>query len=145
MQECFGMIQNGKDMKNKKYPDNIVYNDKLQKFDANLKPYPTSVGSQAFEPIKVDKSSSVSANHYFNSRLEELREEYKKLIQEYNWTKLVYESSYAFQPIVGHTYHMYEKKDKSLWLSLIGPDEWNQPYVGSFQLQTDGKWIKYDS
>ena len=126
----------------KKYPDNIVYNDKLQKFDANLKPYPTSVGSQAFEPIKVHKSTSVSANHYFNSRLEELREEYKKLIQEYNWTKLVYESSYAFQPIVGHTYHMYEKKDKSLWLSLIGPDEWNQPYVGSFQLQTDGKWIK---
>ena len=129
----------------KKYPDNIVYDNKLQKFDANIKPYPTSVGSQAFEPIKVDKSTSVSANHYFNSRLEELREEYKKLIQEYNWTKLVYESSYAFQPIVGHTYHMYEKKDKSLWLSLIGPDEWNQPYVGSFQLQTDGKWIKYDS
>jgi len=129
----------------KKYPDNIVYDNKLQKFDANIKPYPTSVGSQAFEPIKVDKSTSVSANHYFNSRLEELREEYKKLIQEYNWTKLVYESSYAFQPIVGHIYHMYEKKDKSLWLSLIGPDEWNQPYVGSFQLQTDGKWIKYDS
>ena len=129
----------------KKYPDNIVYDNKLQPFDANIKPYPTSVGSQAFEPIKVDKSTSVSANHYFNSRLEELREEYKKLIQEYNWTKLVYESSYAFQPIVGHTYHMYEKKGKSLWLSLIGPNEWNQPYVGSFQLQTDGKWIKYDS
>jgi len=126
----------------KKYPDNIVYDNKLQKFDANIKPYPTSVGSQTFEPIKVDKSTSVSANHYFNSRLEELREEYKKLIQEYNWTKLVYEADYSFQPIVGHEYHMYEKKDKSLWLSLIGPDEWNQPYVGSFQLQTDGKWIK---
>ena len=129
----------------KKYPDNIVYDNKLQKFDANIKPYPTSVGSQTFEPIKVDKSTSVSANHYFNSRLEELREEYKKLIQEYNWTKLVYESTYSFQPIVGEPYHLYESKDKSLWLSLIGPDEWNQPYVGSFQLQTDGKWIKYDS
>ena len=126
----------------KKYPDNIVYDYKLDKFDAKIKSYPTSVGAPGFEPIKVDKSTSLSANHYFNSRLEELREEYKKLIQEYNWTKLVYESSYAFQPIVGHIYHMYEKKDKSLWLSLIGPDEWNQPYVGSFQLQTDGKWIK---
>ena len=126
----------------KKYPDNIVYDNKLQKFDANIKPYPTSVGSQAFEPIKVDKSTSVSANHYFNSRLEELREEYKKLIQEYNWTRLVYEADYSFQPIVGHTYHLYEKKDKSLWLSLIGPNEWNQPYVGSFKLQTDGKWEK---
>jgi hypothetical protein len=129
-------------MKKKKYPDNIVYDYKLEKFDANVKPYPTSVGAPGFEPIKVDKSSGVTANHYFESRLNELKEEYKKLVQEYNWTKLVYESTYSFQPIVGEPYHLYESKDKSLWLSLIGPDEWNQPYVGSFELQTNGKWEK---
>ena len=129
-------------MKKKKYPDNIVYDYKLEKFDANVKAYPTSVGAPGFEPIKVDKSSGVTANHYFESRLNELKEEYKKLIQEYNWTKLVYESSYSFQPIVGHAYHLYESKDKSLWLSLIGPDEWDQPYVGSFELLTNGKWQK---
>jgi hypothetical protein len=129
-------------MKKKKYPDNIVYDYKLKKFDANVKPYPTSVGAPGFEPIKVDKSSGVTANHYFESRLNELKEEYKKLIQEYNWTKLVYESTYNFQPIVGEPYHLYESKDKSLWLSLIGPNEWNQPYVGSFELQTNGKWEK---
>ena len=128
----------------KKYPDNIVYDYKLDKFDANTKPYPTSISAPGFEPIKVDKSSSVSANHYFESRLTELKEEYKKLIQEYNWTKLVYESSYSFQPIVGHAYHLYESKDKSLWLSLIGPDEWDQPYVGSFELLTNGKWEKIE-
>ena len=129
-------------MKKKKYPDNIVYDYKLEKFDANVKPYPTSVGAPGFETIKVDKSSGVTANHYFESRLNELKEEYKKLVQEYNWTKLVYESTYSFQPIVGEPYHLYESKDKSLWLSLIGPDEWNQPYVGSFELQTNGKWEK---
>ena len=47
----------------KKYPDNIVYDYKLDKFDANTKPYPTSISAPGFEPIKVDKSSSVSANH----------------------------------------------------------------------------------
>ena len=129
-------------MKKKKYPDNIVYDYKLEKFDANVKPYPTSVGAPGFAPIEVDKSSGVTANHYFESRLNELREEYKKLVQEYNWTKLVYKSTYSFQPIVGEPYHLYESKDKSLWLSLIGPDEWNQPYVGSFELQTNGKWEK---
>ena len=129
-------------MKKKKYEDNIVYDYDLEKFDANIKPYPTSLGSQGFEPLKVDKSSISTANHYFESRLKELKEEYKKLIQEYNWTKLVYESTYNFQPIVGDVYHMYEKKDKTLWLSLIGPNEWNQPYVGSFKLLTDGKWEK---
>ena len=128
-------------MKNK-YPDNIVYDYELDKFDAKIKSYPTSVGAPGFEPIKVDKSSSVTANHYFDSRLNELKEEYKKLVEEYNWTRLVYESDYSFQPIVGHIYHLYEKKDKTLWLSLIGPNEWSQPYIGSFKLQTDGKWEK---
>ncbi len=126
----------------KKYPDNIVYNYELNKFDANLKPYPTTVGSQGFEPIKVNKNTSVSANKYFESKLNELKEEYKKLIQEYNWTKLIYEAEYSFQPIVGHIYHLYEKKDKTLWLSLIGPDQWDQPYIGSFKLITDGRWEK---
>jgi len=129
-------------MKKKKYPDNIVYDYKLEKFDANVKPYPTDVGAPGFEPLKVDKSSGVTANQYFESRLNELKEEYKKLIEEYNWTKLVYESTYSFQPIVGEPYHLYESKDKSLWLSLIGPNEWDQPYVGSFKLQTNGKWEK---
>jgi hypothetical protein len=126
----------------KKYPDNIVYDYKLDKFDAKIKSYPTSVGAPGFEPIKVDKSSSITANHYFDSRLNELKDEYKKLVEEYNWTRLVYESDYSFQPIVGHIYHLYEKKDKTLWLSLIGPNEWSQPYIGSFKLQTDGKWEK---
>ena len=126
----------------KKYPDNIVYNYELNKFDANLKPYPTTVGSQGFEPIKVNKNTSVSANKYFESKLNELKEEYKKLIQEYNWTKIIYEAEYSFQPIVGHIYHLYEKKDKTLWLSLIGPDQWDQPYIGSFKLITDGRWEK---
>ena len=126
----------------KKYPDNIVYNYELNKFDTNLKPYPTTVGSQGFEPIKVNKNTSVSANKYFESKLNELKEEYKKLIHEYNWTKLIYAAEYSFQPIVGHIYHLYEKKDKSLWLSLIGPDQWDQPYIGSFKLITDGRWEK---
>ena len=126
----------------KKYPDNIVYDYKLEKFDANIKPYPTSVSAPGFAPIKVDKSTNINANHYFESKLNELRDEYKKLIQEYNWTKLVYESKYLFQPIVGHIYHLYEDKDKALFLSLIAPNEWNRPYIGSFKLQTDGKWEK---
>ena len=46
----------------KKYPDNIVYNEESDKFDANLKQYPTTVGSQKFEPINVDKSDSIKAD-----------------------------------------------------------------------------------
>ena len=51
-------------MKNK-YPDNIVYNYETGEFDANKKEYPTTVSSQKFEPIVVDKTDSLKANKYF--------------------------------------------------------------------------------
>ncbi len=126
----------------KKYPDQIVYNEETDKFDANLKSYPTTVGSQKFEPIKVDKSDSYKADNYFDSRLKELKEEYRKLVEEYNWTSLVYESEYNFQPLVGEPYYLYEKKNKDLFLSLIEPTQWNQTYVGTFKLSNNGKWEK---
>jgi hypothetical protein len=42
--------------KDKKLPDNIVYDENTQKFDANIKQYPTTVGGQKFEVLQVDKS-----------------------------------------------------------------------------------------
>jgi|TARA_R110000803_G_scaffold43972_4_gene93376 hypothetical protein len=126
----------------KKYPDNIVYNYETEEFDANKKSYPTSVGGQKFEPIKVDKSDSLKANKYFESRLNEIKDEYKKLVDEYNWTSLVYESTYSFQPILGEPYYLYQNKNKTLFLSLIGPEEWVMDYLGTFKLLNNGKWEK---
>jgi len=126
----------------KKYPDNVVYNYETKEFDANKKEYPTSVGGQSFEPIKVDKSTATEANNYFESKLNELKEEYKKLINEYNWTSLVYASTYNFQPIIGKDYYLYESKNKKIFLSLIHPKQWNQKYIGTFKLLNNGKWEK---
>lgn len=126
----------------KKYPDNIVYNEDTGKFDANTKMYPTTVGSQKFDPIVVDKSESLKADKYFNSRLNELKREYESLIDEYQNTKLVYESDYNFQPIVGETYHLYEKKNGDVFLSIIQPNEWKQKYLGSYILLNNGVWEK---
>ena len=128
----------------KKYPDAVVYNTKTGEFDAKNKPYPTSVNAPSFKPIKVDKGDSIKANKYFESRMAEIKEEYKKLVEEYNWTSLVYESTYNFQPIVGESYYLYQNTNKNLFLSLIAPDEWNMEYLGTFKLLTNGKWEKKD-
>ena len=128
----------------KKYPDAVVYNTKTGEFDAKNKPYPTSVNAPSFKPIKVDKGDSIKANKYFESRMAEIKEEYKKLVDEYNWTSLVYESTYNFQPIVGESYYLYQNTNKNLFLSLIAPNEWNMEYLGTFKLLTNGKWEKKD-
>jgi hypothetical protein len=124
----------------KKYPDIIVFNEETGRFDANTKHYPTNVGSQKFEVLQIDKSDALKADKYFNKRLEELKEEYDKLINEYETTKLLYSTNYGFQPILGHSYHIYRGKDGNTFLSLINPNEWDKEYLGSYRLNTNGTW-----
>lgn len=127
---------------NKKIPDNIVFNYDTNKYDSNLKNFPTTVGSQKFDPIKVDSSSSYDASNYFNSKFKELKESYEKLVTEIQWTKILYESEYSFQPITGENYFLYEKKDNKYFLSLIQPHQWEKKFIGIFCLQNNGTWKK---
>jgi hypothetical protein len=124
----------------KKYPDNIVYNEKSGKFDSNTKYYPTTVGSQKFEPIVLDNSDQIKANKYFTEKLEEIKKEYEKLIREYETTNLISNLIYSFQPIVGQTYYAYPDKENKIFLSIIKPNEWNKECVGSYKLNLNGVW-----
>ena len=124
------------------YPDNIVFNENLEDYDASKRSYPTSVGSQNFEPIKLDKTNSINANNYFDAKFKELKSSYQKLVEDYKWNKIVYESEFSFQPIIGEIYYLYQKENKSYWLSIVSPENWNKKYIGSFKLLTNGKWEK---
>lgn len=124
----------------KKHPDNIVFNYDSDSYDASKRTFPTTVGSQNFEPIKLDKSTSVQANNFFESKFKELKDSYQKLVDEYNWNKIIYESEYSFQPIIGQVYHLYQRENQTYWLSIINPTDWNKKHIGSFKLLTNGKW-----
>ena len=65
------------------YPDNIVFNENLEDYDASKRSYPTSVGSQNFEPIKLDKTNSTNANNYFDAKFKEIKSSYQKLVEDY--------------------------------------------------------------
>ena len=53
-----------------------------------------------------------------------------------NWTKIIYDSEYSFQPITGKNYYLYKKKNNSYFLSLIEPNQWNKNFIGTFILKT---------
>lgn len=129
-------------MRNK--PDNIVFDENKKMFDANIKHYPTTVGGQKFEVLKVDKSDALKADKYFNKRLGELKEEWNKLVGEYESTKLIYETTYNFQPILGEIYHIYRTNNDKTFLSLINPNEWGKEHLGSYRLNTNGTWEEVD-
>jgi hypothetical protein len=121
-----------------KRPDNVADNP-------GLLPYGSNVGAPA---IKIEDTTSwkisnaVKVNHHLKTRFDELKEEYIKLVEEYKWNELIYNTKFSFEPIIGYTYHLYIGKDENMFLSLINPNEWPYECVGSFVLDSNNKWNK---
>jgi len=126
----------------KKYPDNIVFNYKDESFDAFKKDYPTSTSAPSFGASVIDKNLPYECKNYFKSQIEELKDQYKKIQEEYNWTELIYKAKYSFSPTTGAVYHLYESPNEENFLSIIEPENWKQKYVGSFMLMSNGRWTK---
>lgn len=125
-----------------KKPDNIVYNYKSNNYDAFSKEYPTSFNSKNFKIEKIKKFKYEAQNHFI-SKIEEVREEYSKLIEQLKWNEMISEASYNFNPIVGKKYYLYESNNGT-FLSIIKPEEWNMKFIGEFILRSNYVWKKIE-
>jgi hypothetical protein len=127
-------------------PDSVVW-DIEKGYYAKELTYGSNIGAPSIkiEDVKGWKQIQANnANKQFKTKYEELKGEFKKLIDEVTWNDIVYSSNYNFIPIIGETYHLYVREDDSMFLSLISPDNWNKKYVGSFKLDSSQKWIKVE-
>ena len=118
----------------KEFSDNVVWNEDAG-FNAALLPYATNVGAPAIIPDSVEtwKTRGVSkVNHQLSAKFEEIKEEYRKLIEEFRWNDLIYNARYNFEPVIGEVYHLYSRNSGELFLSLIEPKMWKQTHIGSF-------------
>ena len=128
----------------KKYPDNVVWSEK-DGYYAHLLPYATNIGAPVIIPDNIStwkNEKILKTNHYFNKKYDEIKKEYEKLVEEFEWNKIVYGSNYNFQPIIGEKYHLYRRNNGEMFLSLIEPNSWKQEYVGTFEMDSDNKWKK---
>lgn len=118
-------------------PDNVADNP-------GLLPYGSNIGAPSIKIDNVDgwkKSNVFKVNKELNTRFEELKNQYQKLIEEYEWNQLVYSAHYNFEPIIGEVYYLYSNQTK-IFLSIIKPEEWNLECLGSFKLDSNNKWVK---
>jgi len=121
-----------------KKPDNFADNKSLLS-------YGDSVAAPAIRPENIDdwKLRGVNkVNKQIQTKFDELKEEFKQLLEEYQWNELVYQSKFGYEPVIGETYHLYVGTDGNPFLSLIAPNEWNREHIGSFRLNSEQKWIK---
>ena len=130
----------------KNIPDNIVYAEN-EGYNASFLPYSTSVGAPI---IKVDdvaawKGRGVrNVNKEFENKFQELKLEYDKLMEEFQWNEIIYNAKFSFEPVIGEIYHLYSHEKGHNFLSLIPPHEWNKEHLGTFHLNSDKKWVKID-
>ncbi len=108
----------------------------------NYLPYPVSRLAAKIIPQDLTsfKSRGVSrVERELQQEMVEIQERYMEIIDAFNWNKLIYESQFGFEPVIGEVYHLYQVEGKR-HLSMIAPEEWHQRWVGSFRLNADGRW-----
>ncbi|MGL4360828.1 MAG: DUF2452 domain-containing protein [Sediminibacterium sp.] len=123
-------------------------------------PYASSVAGVAIRPTKegVIKHKALSAmEDQTNMQLDQIRQQIELLArqaQEIRKRKelslMIYEAKLGFKPQIGHSYHLYEKKDGSHMLSLISPAEWGnggqfKQYISTVKLLADHTWVEIGS
>ena len=132
-------------MTKEKKPDNVVFNTDTQQYDAGLKPYATTVGAPVITISDTNswKNRSINKiNHKVQARYLELKDEYEKMMAEFEYNNLIFKSKFAFEPVIGETYHLYQRDCGETFLSIIAPEECNFNAVGSFYLNADQIWEK---
>ena len=107
-------------------------------------PYPVSTLSPPIVPADLTsfKTRGISeVERDLQQKLAEIREDYLRAIDHYNWNKLVYEAEIRFEPVVGGVYHLYEMGDGRHVLSMIEPGQWPHRHLASVRLNYDRQWL----
>lgn len=127
-------------MSEKDLPDNIAPNP-------HSLPYASNVGAPVIRPdhsLGGWKLGAVhTANKHYAERFNELKRELEELTEDYKWNEIIFNAEFRFKPVIGKEYYLYQKKDKTFFLTLFSPYEkigGNEGYQGTFKLNYDNRW-----
>jgi len=117
--------------------------------------YAHHVGSALIRPVDRGKLKGRSLAAMYEQtdlqmqqimrQIELLAEEAKKIEQRKQVSEMIYATGLSFQPVIGHTYHLYEKEDGQFQLSMLSPNDWgrskpNWQHISMVKLLGDHTW-----
>jgi hypothetical protein len=135
-------------MSEKKKPDNVVYDEQSETYNAALLPYASGVGAPKITTPDITswKQTNINrVNHEIKSQFDQLKAQYDAMVSQYEDNQLVYGAKFSFEPIVGETYHLYKDRKGDPFLSVISPRECRWNFVGTYRLSSDKLWEKKES
>ena len=109
--------------------------DKIIKID--------DVEGKVYELDNWKPEQATKVKNHFTERFKELKEAYDKLIKDFNWNKIIFESEMMFKPVIGKTYYLFQREDGTKFMTLISPEEWGKndlQYIGAFKQDSRQKW-----
>lgn len=61
-------------------------------------------------------------------QMELLAQQAREIKERIDISERIYDAAMSFEPIINHTYFLYEKKDGNDVLSMVAPDEWGRKF-----------------
>lgn len=144
--------QEGVDANGEAYANTEYYHKQM-----SVLPYSASVSGAVIKPTEegvIRHKSLTAMEEQTNMQLEQIRKQIELLAlqaQEIQKRKelslLIYDAKLSFSPVIGHIYHLYEKRDGTHVLSMVSPTEWggSGPFrrcIASVKLLADHTWME---
>lgn len=116
--------------------------------DKALKEYGVSTLDPVIKPTDTTEFKNKSARSFektLTSKMEELKREYDKLVDDYNINKMVLDSEIRIDPKQGNIYHLYQREDENRFLSILSPQDWSKTktdilHIASVRLNSENQW-----
>ncbi len=125
-----------------------------------LIPFAHTVGGVVIRPEdmgKVKSKALAAMRQQTDRQLKQLYEQMQTLAKQANVLKdrveiseRIYQTEMKFEPLVGHTYFLYEREDATDFLSMIAPGEWGRSakfskVISKVTLLADHTWDVEDA
>lgn len=142
----------------KKEFQNPIDPDKITENPHNL-PYAHNTGSAVVKPEDEGKLKGRAMNameHQTDMQLDQIYQQMQLLADQAKGlqsrkvvSEKIYDAEMRFEPLINHTYHLYQKPNKKYLLSLIAPDQWGRSgkdftFVATVKLLADHTWDVLD-
>lgn len=134
---------------------NPIDADKITENPHNL-PYAHTVGGAVIKPMDKGKTKglAVKAMHkqtdiqlnQIRKQMQLLVDQAQKIQKRVEVSEIIYGADMGFKPLIGQTYHLYQRANETAVLSVVGPEEWGRKgcpfnnFLSTVSLLADHTW-----
>ncbi len=142
------MKEKERDIKNPIDPDKIALNPGLLEYASNVGGAlikPTDRGKIKGRGLAAMEKQSQKQLEQIYGQIETLARQAQAIKERVEVSSRIYLADMNFEPLIGHTYFLYQKNEDQDVLSMISPEEWGRkiPYaafIASVELLPDHTW-----